>query len=102
MSNLSHQVTNDRYHRNYIFQIKKKLESCYYSWASKLYTYSLFILTIELAKGTKMPKANKPRSGPPTMPNMLSAAYKNNKKSVTSHLKYQVKVFQSNLIRMRI
>lgn len=43
-----------------------------------------------------MPKANKPRSGPPTMPNMLNAAYENDKKSAIRYLKYKVKMFQIN------
>lgn len=58
----------------------------------------LAILTIELAKGTKMPKENKPRSGPPTMPNMLSAACKTNTKSTVRNLKPEHKV-SSNFIR---
>lgn len=71
-------------------------------WKKKLYNYSFFILTVELAKGTKMPKENKPRSGPPIMPMMLSAAYRNKIKSAIRNFKSRVKMFQINSIGMRI
>lgn len=48
-----------------------------------------------------MPKENRPRSGPPTMPNMLSAAYKNNTKSTVRNLKPKHNVLR-NFIRVGI
>lgn len=77
------QVTSDRSQSSHGFSAEKKDVV----GRGNLQIHPLAILTTELAKGTKMPKENKPRSGPPTMPNMLSAAYKHNRKPTVSHLK---------------
>lgn len=98
-------MTDANCHRTHIVATEKKIAELLLHWGKKaffLFTWSSFILTAELQKGTKMPKENKPRSGPPIMPNMLSTAYGNDKKSAIRNLKSKVTMFQINFLRTRI
>ena len=54
------------------------------SWYS-IYDFFL-LLTFRLAQGKNMPKVNKPNNGPPTMPKMLRAAWKENERWVWDDL----------------